>query len=151
MWGGPLLLYFPGKEPPHKEFLGSDPNWGDLGGISLCLCAFFALDLRDPPKRPLIGDKFGESLGGSQAPPSFWKVPRLPRKFPQLPQKFFGDLPGSSLTVNLTAIQGFPGSFPDFPRSSPKFPGGFPDFPGGQPLFLESLTPSLDSQKLPLI
>ena len=42
--GGPLLLYFPGKEPPHKEFLGSDPNGGDLGGISLCLCAFFALE-----------------------------------------------------------------------------------------------------------
>ena len=28
--GGPLLLYFPGKEPPHKEFLGWDPNWGDF-------------------------------------------------------------------------------------------------------------------------
>ena len=26
--GGPLILYFPGKEPPHKEFLGWDPNWG---------------------------------------------------------------------------------------------------------------------------
>ena len=24
MWGGPLLLYYPGKEPPHKESLGSD-------------------------------------------------------------------------------------------------------------------------------
>ena len=33
-------FYFPGKEPPHKECLGSDPNWGDLGSISLCLCAF---------------------------------------------------------------------------------------------------------------
>ena len=32
------MLYFPGEEPPHKEFEGSDPNWGDLGGISLCLC-----------------------------------------------------------------------------------------------------------------
>ena len=35
-----------------------------------------------------FGDKFGESLGGSQAPPSFWKVAGLPRKFPELPQKF---------------------------------------------------------------
>ena len=34
---------------------------------------------------------------------------------------------------NLTAIQGFPGSFPDFPGSSPDFPRSFPDFPGGQP------------------
>ena len=42
--GGPLLLSFPGKEPPHKEFLGSDPNWGDLEGNSLCLCVFFALE-----------------------------------------------------------------------------------------------------------
>ena len=91
-----------------------------------------------------FGDKFGESLVGSQAPPSFWEVPGLPRKFPTLPRKFLGDFPGSSLTVgNLTAIPGFPGSFPDFPGSSPDFPGSFPDFPGGQPLSLGSLTPSL--------
>ena len=51
---------------------------------------------------------------------------------------------------NLTAIQGFPGSFPDFPKSSPELPRRFPDFPGGQPLLLGSLTPSVDSQKLPL-
>ena len=31
MWGGSLLLDFPGKEPPHKEFLGWDPNWGIFG------------------------------------------------------------------------------------------------------------------------
>ena len=35
----------------------------------------------------------GESLGGSQAPPSFWEVPALPRKFPELPWKFPGDFP----------------------------------------------------------
>ena len=40
-----------------------------------------------------IGDKFGESLEGSQAPPSFWEVPRLPRKFPQLPRKFSATSP----------------------------------------------------------
>ena len=33
--------------------------------------------------------KFGESLGGSQAPPSFWEVPGLPRKFPELPPGSF--------------------------------------------------------------
>ena len=37
---------------------------------------------------PAVGDKFGESLGGSQAPPSFWEVPGLPRKFPEVPRKF---------------------------------------------------------------
>ena len=44
MWGGPLLLYLPGEESPHKEFLGWDPNRGIFRGISLGLCAFFALD-----------------------------------------------------------------------------------------------------------
>ena len=48
-----------------------------------------------------VGDRFGESLEGSQAPPSFWEVPRLPRKFPKLPRKFFGGFPGGSLTVEL--------------------------------------------------
>ena len=99
---------------------------------------------------PFIGDKFGESLEGSQAPPSFWEVPRLPRKSPELPRKFFGDFPESSLTVELNSNQRFPGSFPDFPGSSPDFPGSSPNFPGGQPLSLGSLTPSPDSQKLSL-
>ena len=43
-------------------------------------------------KRTSFGDKFGESLGGSQATPSFWEVPGLPRKFPKLPRKFFRQL-----------------------------------------------------------
>ena len=99
---------------------------------------------------PNFRDKFGESLGGSQAPPSFWRVPGLPRKFPELPRKFFGDFPGTSLTVDFKAIQRFPGSSPNFPGSSPDFPGSFPDFAGGQPLSLGSLTPAPDSQKLSL-
>ena len=99
----------------------------------------------------LIGDRFGESLGGSQASPSFWKVPGLPRKFPKLPRKFFGDFPRSSLTVELICNPGVPGSFPDFPGSSPDFPGSSLDFPRGQPLSLGSLTPFADSQKLSLI
>ena len=40
-----------------------------------------------------IGDKFGESLGGSQATPSFWEVPGLPRKFPELPRKVWATSP----------------------------------------------------------
>ena len=56
-----------------------------------------------------LGDKFGESLGGGQATPSFWEVPGLPRKFPKLPRKFFGDFPGSSLTVELYSNPGVSG------------------------------------------
>ena len=92
-----------------------------------------------------IGDKFG-----SQAPPSFWEVPGLPRKFPELPRKFFGDFPGRSLTVELNSNPEVPRKFPKLPRRFPKLPRKFPDFPGGQPLSLGSLTPSPDSQKLSL-
>ena len=43
MWGeGPLLLDFPGKEPPHKEFLGWDPNWG-IFGVFLYVYVLFSL------------------------------------------------------------------------------------------------------------
>ena len=100
---------------------------------------------------PSLGDKFGESLGGSQAPPSFWEVPGLPRKFPELPRKFFSDFPGSSLTVELNSNPEVPRKFPRLPRKFPKLPRKSPDFPGGQPLSLGSLTPSFDSQKLSLI
>ena len=87
-----------------------------------------------------IGDKFGESLGGSQAPPSFWEVPGLPRKFPELPRKFFHDFPGSSLTVELNSNPEVPRNFPRLPRKFPGLPRKFPDFPGGQPLSLGCLT-----------
>ena len=40
--GGPLTLYFPGKEPPHKEFLGWDPNWG-IWGVFLYVYVLFSL------------------------------------------------------------------------------------------------------------
>ena len=73
-----------------------------------------------------------------------------PLSSPNFPGSFSVTSPEVLSLWNLTAIQGFPGSFPDFPGSSPNFPGGFPHFPGGQPLFLGRLTPSLDSQKLPL-
>ena len=99
----------------------------------------------------LVGDKFGESLGGSQAAPSFWEVPELPRKFPELPRKFFGDFPGSPLTVQPTSNPEVPRKFPKLPRKFPKLPRKFPDFPGGQPLSLGGLTPSPDSQELSLI
>ena len=89
---------------------------------------------------------------------SRWEGVRLPRKFPELPLGSFSVTSPEVLSLwNLTAIQRFPGSFPDFPGSLPDFPGSLPDFPGslpdfprGRPLSLGSLTPSPDSQKLSL-
>ena len=116
-------------------------------------CRQIPPQILNKPKIPTLdnfGDKFGESLGGSQAPPSFWEVPGLPPKFPKLPRKFFGDFPGSSLTVELNSNPEVPRKFPKLPRKFPKLPRKFPDFPGGRPLSLGSLTPSPDSQKLSL-
>ena len=109
-----------------------------------------ALGPKSPQKSQELETKFGESLGGSQAAPSFWEVAGLPRKFPGLPRKFFGDFPGSSLTVEPTSNPEVPRKLPKLPRKFPKLPRTFPDFPGGQPLSLGSLTPSPDSQKLSL-
>ena len=103
------------------------------------------------PAALVLGDKFGESLGGSQAPPSFWEVPGLPRKFPRLPRKFFGDFPGSSLTVELYSNPGVPRKFPRLPRKFPRLPRKFPGLPRRSALSLGSLTPSPDSQKLSLM
>ena len=104
-------------------------------------------------KRPLLlGDRFGESLEGSQAPPSFWEVPGLPRKFPELPRKFFGDFPGSSLTVHSGAKQQSRGS-PEISQTSPEVSQTSPEVPGlprRSALSLGSLTPSPDSQRLSL-
>ena len=78
---------------------------------------------------------FGKPLGGSQASQGFWKLRGLSRGAPHFP--------ATSLTEALRAIDRFPESFPDFPGSSP-------DLPRAQPLSLGSLTPSDDSQKVPL-
>ena len=72
-------------------------------------------------------DKFGESLGGSQAPPSFWRAsgrsPDFPGSSPNFPGNFSATSPEVLSLWNLTAIQGFPGSFPNFPGSSTDFSG----------------------------
>ena len=95
-------------------------------------------------KIELVGDKFGESLGGSQAPPSLWKVPGLPRKFPS---DFPGSSPATSPEVlslwNLTAIQRVPGSFPDFPGSFPDFPGSSRTSPKVSSILWEAWHPLL--------
>ena len=63
-----------------------------------------------------FGDKFGESLEGSQATPGFWEVPGLPGSSPNFPGSFSATSPEVLSLWNFTAIQGFPGSFPDFPE-----------------------------------
>ena len=102
-------------------------------------------------RKKQIGDKFGESLGGKSG---FLELLESPRTSLEVPPNFPGSFSAASPEVlslwNLTAIQRFPGSFPNFPRSSPNFPASSPDFPGGQSLSLGSLTPSPDSQKLSL-
>ena len=120
-----------------QHFRGSDVYWLILMRLSAYRLTYF-------------GDKFGESLGGSQATPSFWKVPRLPRKFPKLPRKFFGDFPGSSLTVELNSNSGVPWKFLRLPRKFPGLPRKFPGLPRRSALSLGSLTRSPDSQKLSL-
>ena len=87
---------------------------------------------------PSFGDKFGESLVGSQAPPSFWEVPGLPRKFPELPRKFSATSPEVLSLWNLTAIRRVPGSFPNFPGSSPNFPGSSGTSPEVSPSLWEA-------------
>ena len=136
-------------------FVGPGPGWGILSLFVFFFCVFSGLQgflgsVPGPRDRTSFGDKFGESLGGSQATPSFWEVPGLPRKFPKLPRKFFGDFPGGSLTVELYSNPGVPRKFPRLPRKFPGLPRKFPGLPRRSALSLGSLTPSPDSQKLSL-
>ena len=167
-----------GAMPDSRENLGFGVVSGDLGGqkafvqtasswklvliVSASLRLLQACFRRFRSAAPVLffhhpdvtfGDKFGESLVGSQAPPSFWEVPVLPRKFPELPRNFSATSPEVLSLWNLTAIQRFPRSFPNFPevpRSSPNFPGSSGTSPEVSPFSQGSLTPSPDSQKLSL-
>ena len=85
---------------------------------------------------------------------SRWEGIRLPRtsgkspNFPGSSPNFWGSSSATSPEVlslwNLTAIQGFPGGFPDFPDVPRRFRG----LPRRSAPSLGSLTPSPDSQKL---
>ena len=99
---------------------------------------------------PFLGDKFGKSLGGSQAPPNFWKGPRTSPEVPRTSPEVFGDFPGSSLTVELNSNPEVPRKFPRLPRKFPGLPRRFPGLPGRFPVSLGSLTPSSDSQEVSL-
>ena len=90
---------------------------------------------------------------------SRWEGVRLPRasgspraspEVPQTSPKFFGDFPGSSLTVERYSNPGVPRKFPRLPRKFPGLPRKFPTLPWRSALSLGSLTPSPDSQKLSL-
>ena len=85
--------------------------------------------------------------GRESGSPELLGSPRTSPEVPRTSRKFFGDFPGSSLTVELNSNPEVPRKFPKLPRKFPKLPRKFPDFPGGQPFSLGSLTPSPDSQK----
>ena len=92
---------------------------------------------------------------GARLPGASGKSPDFPGSSPNFPRSFFGDFPGSSLTVELNSNPGVPRKFPGLPRKFPglprKFPGlprKFPGLPRRSALYLGSLTPSPDSQKL---
>ena len=75
---------------------------------------------------------------GVRLPRASGKSPDFPGSSPNFPGSFSATSPEVLSLWNFTAIQGFPGSFPDFPGSSPDFPGSFPDFPRGQPFLWEA-------------
>ena len=89
--------------------------------------------------------------GRESGSPELLGSPRTSPEVPELPRKFFGDFPGSSLTVELNSNPHVPRKFPKLPWKSPKPPWKLLDFPGGQPISLGSLAPSPDSQKFSLI
>ena len=102
---------------------------GDKSGQKRTKTGHFGTNWKTPPFISIYphlallkrgGVNAGESLGGSQAPPSFWEVPGLPRKFPG---SFSVTSPEVLSLWNLAAIHRFPGSFPNFPggsRTSPE-------------------------------
>ena len=90
-----------------------------------------------------------ELLGSPRTSP---EVPQTSPEVPQTSPEVFRRLPPEVLSLwNFTAIQGFPGSFPNFPGSFPDFPGSFPDFPGGQPFLWEAWHPLLTRKNFPWI
>ena len=64
--------------------------------------------------------------GRESGSPELLGSPGLPRKFPELPRKFFGDFSGSSLTVELRGS-------PEVSQTSPEVPQTFPEVPQTSP------------------
>ena len=88
------------------------------------------------------------SLGGSRTFPELLETPWTSQKFPELLQKFPGDLPRTALTVDLKSNQEVPQKFPGLPK---KFAGPpKPDLATEVNHSLGILTPSVGSQTLAL-
>ena len=147
--GGPKPLFGRGvirevfQPPLFSTPMASSEKWRGRFWLSCLAPPPLQSSLRKSKYIRTFGDKIGESLGGSQAPPSFWN-PGLPRKFPELPQKFFGDFPGSSLTVERNSNPEVPRKFPKFSRKFSRLSRRFPGLPWRSAPF------SPDSQQLSL-
>ena len=72
---------------------------------------------------------------GVRLPRASGKSPGFPGSSPELPRKFFGDFPGSSLTVELNSNPGVPRKFSRLPRKFPELPRRFPGLPWRSALF----------------
>ena len=84
----------PTDHPPFPCLPVAPEKWAPqvLAGYIMTI---FPSDIDSKPFREWfwIGDKFGESLGGGQAPPSFWEVPQASPEVPQASKEVFLRLP----------------------------------------------------------
>ena len=83
------------------------------------------------PTQGFVNRGLASPWEGVGLPRASGKSPDFPGSSPNFPGSFSATSPEVLSLWNFTAIQGFPGSFPDFP-------GSFPDFPGGQPFLWEA-------------
>ena len=75
---------------------------------------------------------------GVRLPRASGKSPDFPGSSPNLRGSFSATAPEVLSLWNLTAIQRFPGSFPNFPGSSPNFPGSSRTSPEVTPFLWEA-------------
>ena len=101
--------------------------------------SFLTVELREK----FLETNLASRWEGVRLPRASGKSPDFSGSSPNFPGSFSATSPEVLSLWKFTAIQGFPGSFPDFPGSSPDFPGSLPDFPGGQPFLWEAWHPLL--------
>ena len=112
-------------------------------GVKISPPKFEKWEPKGTVKQAIFGDKFGESLVGGHAPPSFLGTPQTSPEVPRTSPKFSATSPEVLSLWNLTAIRRFPGSLPNFPGSSPKFPGSSGTSPEVSPFLWEAWHPLL--------
>ena len=110
-----------------------------FGKLSFCNFS----DLTDWTECPLDkGDiswrQIWRVAGKESGSPELLGSPRTSPRFPELLQKFPATSPEVLSLCNVTAIQRFPGSFPNFPGSSPNFPGSSGTSPEVSPSLWEA-------------